>query len=295
LEEHVRKRWYTWDVAALQSYVQIPTRKHKLSPKRKDYLRGGTPPARGEPDPIEYVQERLLKEERTRGEKGPSETLLTITYTLTSKGRAFLDRYYQRMNFKFPVDLVRGWYAYDTAKGRILIYDLGVDMFREWPVMFGRTTPMGTNPYKLPEDYRPWLPEKCGVLTPNIFYDTNREDYALTDAYGGPHLGDSDAQAKLTWLYAAGSDKTRKELFDLFCNTVQAAFPEVNLNRFLSAWEVEAPPLYASEADALDKKAEEEFLRLKDYRVRGPNPCGEILAGPAKICRGFGAVIPDEE
>lgn len=291
----MREDWYTWDVAGLQGYVQTPVQKHKLAPQGRNYLYGGVTPAKKEPEPVEYVQERLLREERTRENQG-RETLLTITYTLTSKGKAFLDRFYKRMDRKFPVDDVRGWYLYDSTMGRILLYDVGVDMFREWPLMFGRTTPRGTNPFKLNKDYRPWLHGTNGGMTPSIFYDTGREDYALTDSYGGPYLGGGDAQARLTWLYAAGNDSMRAELLDLFRQSVLTRFPDCDLNRFLTAWAVRSPPLYASEAEAIDKKAEEEFGRLKNYRVRNqPNPCGEILAGPSKICRGFGEVIPDEE
>tara|TARA_R110000824_G_scaffold61864_5_gene164147 strand:- start:700 stop:1425 length:726 start_codon:yes stop_codon:yes gene_type:complete len=187
---------YTWDFKTLVNTVPEDGSEkiQKVELVKPRYGESAPKPA-----PHSMVALGLLEEEVTSEKDGWKE-FWVITRKLSPRGLAWVKAVYANLEERYPVsNRCPAFYMYTSpGKGNLVIYDFGVDMMREWPVIFGRTAAMYTEVLKLSDDYRPWTCQD--IFTPTMFIDSQREDYAWTDSMGAPVIG-GEAQAFVDMMY----------------------------------------------------------------------------------------------
>jgi hypothetical protein len=156
--------------------------------------------------------------------------VVEVTDRILPAGKAWIEAVYADLEGRFPHgEEGPGFFLYESVRGVCLIYNPGFDMYEQWGRIFGVAAPMFTNCHRAPVGFRPWKP--AGSMTPTVFYNGTRNDWAPTDSLGAPYFGHTTVQTRIDWAYCAGDS-----LGELVPVIIQ------ELGRAAVAWECRVQP-----------------------------------------------------
>lgn len=197
---------YTWDFKSILNFAPLSGEaKVSYSAKGKPGLphwARGLAVRQGRPVPRRELQAIDPKLAASFGYEGAVET----TDSLLPAAGAWADAVYDALDKRYPhnPEYGPGFFYYDTPTDVRLIYDPGVDMHREWQKIFGKTAPMFTNCRRAKPSFRPWTARNS--TSPLVFFDGQRDDWALTDTLGAPYFARASVQTSIDFMYVVGME-----------------------------------------------------------------------------------------
>ena len=215
---------YNWDFMQLRSLAPL-----EGEAKHNTEKPGVLPP---------WMQGLALRETRLLS---PDETktlhwtyhgkkVVEVTDRILPAGKVWIEAIYADLERRFPHgEEGPGFFFFDGARGKCLVYNPGFDMHQQWGRIFGVAAPMFTDCHRAPVDFRPW--KSNSPMTPTVFYNGTRDDWAPTDSLGAPYFGHTTVQTRIDWAYCAGDS-----LDELVPGIIQ------ELGRAIVAWECRVQP-----------------------------------------------------